>query len=135
MRFGKAFIGFAVAVSCAVPAFAHHSGAMFDRAKTVSLRGVVREFIFTNPHSWIRLTVTDASGASVVWDIEASAPARLVKWGISPQTVRVGDRIGLTMHPLRDGRRGGSLVTVTLANGKTISTVADVNAQTGQPKY
>lgn len=135
MKIGKAFLVLGAAICLVAPVLAHHSGAMFERAKTVQLRGVVREFIFTNPHSWIRLTVTDASGVSAVWDIEASAPARLVKWGITPKTVKVGDRVGLTMHPLRDGRKGGSLVTITLPNGRTISTVADVNAATGKPKY
>src|ERR1700761_2553388 len=62
---------------------AHHSGAMFDRAKTVTLQGTVKEFLFTNPHCWVRLLVPEKGGKVIEWDIEASAPTRLVKWGIS----------------------------------------------------
>jgi hypothetical protein len=110
------------------PALAHHSGAMFDRSKTVTLQGTVKDFQFTNPHVWILLLVPQKDGQVVEWDIEASAPARLIKWGISGQTVHNGDKITLNMHPLKDGRKGGILVDITFANGTHANTDADVNA-------
>jgi hypothetical protein len=109
-------------------AFGHHSGAMFDRAKKVTLQGTVKEFQFTNPHVWILLLVPDKDGKVVEWDIEASAPARLIKWGISNQTVRAGDKITLNMHPLKDGRKGGSLIDITFADGTHATTEGDVNS-------
>jgi hypothetical protein len=118
----------ATALLVATAAHAHHSGAMFDRSKTVTLHGTVKEFQFTNPHVWILLLVPDESGNVVEWDVEASAPARLVKWGISAATVHAGDKITLNMHPLKDGRKGGSLVDITLANGTHATTDTDVNA-------
>lgn len=120
---------FALALTVlATAAVAHHSGAMFDRTKTVALKGTVKEFLFTNPHCWIELLVVDKGRTPVVWDIEASAPTRLVRWGISPQTVHSGDKITLIMHPLRDGRTGGSLVSIIFADGKRADTDTDVNA-------
>ncbi len=115
-------------VSVCTSVFGHHSGAMFDRSKTVTLRGTVKEFQFTNPHVWILLLVPDKAGNAVEWDVEASAPARLVKWGISGQTVHAGDKITLNMHPLKDGRKGGSLVDITFANGTHATTEGDVNS-------
>jgi hypothetical protein len=123
-RFCWAAIGCTLAMS----ATAHHSGAMFDRSKTVTLQGTVKDFQFTNPHVWILLLVPEKDGKVVEWDIEASAPARLVKWGISGETVHNGDKITLNMHPLKDGRKGGSLVDITFANGTHATTDADVNA-------
>jgi hypothetical protein len=108
-------------------AHAHHSGAMFDRSKTVTLQGTVKEFLFTNPHCWIRLLVPDGSGSETEWDIEASAPSRLVQWGISPTKLHTADKISLTMHPLRDGRPGGILVDITFADGTHASTESDAN--------
>jgi hypothetical protein len=101
---------------------------MFDRSKTVTLQGTVKDFQFTNPHVWILLLVPEKDGKVVEWDIEASAPARLIKWGISGETVHNGDKITLNMHPLKDGRKGGSLVDITFANGTHATTDADVNA-------
>jgi hypothetical protein len=89
---------------------AHHSFAMFD-AKTVTvLRGTVVSFSYLNPHSWISVlgTVGDAE-SSVRWDIQATAPFSLARIGISPDTLKPGDKITVAFHPLRDGRHGGSL--------------------------
>lgn len=107
--------------------FAHHSGAMYDRAQTIKLEGTVKEFLFTNPHTWIRLNVLDKDGNVEVWDLEASAPVRMSKWGISPQTLRSGDKVTVNMHPMRDGRKAGSFVDIILADGKFVTTNADVN--------
>jgi hypothetical protein len=122
------FFWAAIGCTLAMSATAHHSGAMFDRSKTVTLQGTVKDFQFTNPHVWILLLVPEKDGKVVEWDIEASAPARLVKWGISGETVHNGDKITLNMHPLKDGRKGGSLVDITFANGTHATTDADVNA-------
>ena len=103
------------------PLWAHHTGAMYDRSKTLTLKGTVKEFLFTNPHCWVRMIVPTASGQEE-WDIEASAPSRLSGWGLTPETLAAGDKITLTTHPLRDGRKGGSLVTLTLPNGKLVDT-------------
>lgn len=113
----------------AAPAFAHHSGAMFDRSKVVTLHGTVKAFMFANPHSWIRLMVLEGSGPAVEWDVEGAATVRMTAWGITPQSVKAGDKVTVRMHPLRDGRRGGSLIDVTLADGRLLKTSTDTQPQ------
>jgi hypothetical protein len=105
---------------CALPVFGHHSFAGFDLSKTITLTGAVKEFQWVNPHSWIQLMVTDAGGSAVEWSIEMSAPSSLVRQGWKPRILKPGDQITVTAHPLRDGRPGGSLVSVTLADGTRI---------------
>jgi hypothetical protein len=112
----------AAAVCTGAPASAHHSGAMFDRAKTVSVSGTVKRYLYTNPHSWITVVTKGDDGMEVSWDVEAFTPGAMQRWGIVPSTLKPGDHISLRLHPLRDGRRGGSLVDITLASGKYVST-------------
>ena len=80
-------IGFAgmALVMCAVPALAHHSFAMFDAEKTVSIEGTVKEFQWTNPHSWILMTVSGAQGEQQ-WAIEMGGPSGLARQGWVPKT-------------------------------------------------
>jgi hypothetical protein len=102
-------------------AMAHHSGAMFERHKTVSLTGTVTSFEWTNPHSWLELDVAGAKGAKMKhWSIELNGPEALFKEGFRPDNPKIGDKIVVVAHPLKDGRPGGSVVSVTLANGKFI---------------
>ncbi len=108
------------ALLCCTPLLAHHSFAAFDMGKTITVSGVVKEFQWLNPHSWIQMVVTDASGNAVEWSIEMSAPSSLVRQGWKPKTLKPGDQITVVTHPLRDGRPGGSLVSLTLADGTRI---------------
>jgi hypothetical protein len=111
-----------VAIAAVTPALAHHSDAMFDSAKEVVLNGTVKEFQYTNPHSWIQLVVPGAEGAAPVeWSIETQAPIVLLRAGIKPTSLQPGDKISLKMHPLKDGAPGGSLVEVKKADGTTLT--------------
>lgn len=92
---------------CALPAFAHHSGAMFDYPNVVTLSGTVREFQFTNPHGYIQLLVPDKTGATQEWSIEMGAPAHLFRAGWKPTTLKAGDKITVTLTPMRAGGMGG----------------------------
>jgi hypothetical protein len=113
---------------CPIPAWAHHSGAMFDRSKTVQLQGTVKEFIYSNPHCWIRLYVTNPQGEVQLWEVEGSPPVRFAKWGVTPEVLKAGDKVTVNMHPIRDGRNAGSFVSIKLANGKFLDSNADVNS-------
>ena len=104
----------------ATASFAHHSGAMFDQAKTVTLAGTVKEYQFTHPHVWIELMVPDAKGKPVQWSIEGEGPQIMARIGLKPKALKVGDKVTLKAHPLRDGRPGGSFITLTLADGQVI---------------
>jgi hypothetical protein len=110
-----------VAAAFAAPAFAHHSFAMFDATKNVTLQGTVKEFEWTNPHSWLRVMVMDEKlGRPVLWALELSSPARLTTMGMHSDSVKPGDVVSVTFHPMRDGTRGGQFIQAVLPDGKAI---------------
>jgi len=97
--------------------FAHHSYAMFDMSQTVTLQGTIRDFQWTNPHSWIWIDVADASGTVQQWGIEGMSPNYLARRGLSKRTLKPGDKVSVNIHPLKGADRGGSFLSVTLADG------------------
>ncbi len=105
----------------ASPAFAHHSAAMFDQTKTVEVKGVVKAWLYTNPHSFLTITVKDDSGAVSDYSFEANGPGYLVRNGWNRNSVKPGDSVTVLMNPLKDGSAGGNLVEVTLPDGKKLS--------------
>jgi len=109
----------------AIPALAHHSFAMFDALKTKTLEGTVTEFQWTNPHSWIRMTVTNADGNAEQWAIEMGGPSGLARQGWRPKTLTPGMEIKAWIHPLRDGANGGQFMAISLPDGTQLG---DVNA-------
>jgi Family of unknown function (DUF6152) len=104
----------------AVPVLAHHSGAMFDRGKTVTLVGTILEYQFKNPHVWIEVMVPDKTGKQVQWSIEGEGPGLMARIGMGPKAFKKGDRVTLHAHPLRDGRSGGSFIDIKMPDGKVI---------------
>jgi len=105
------------ATAAAAPAFAHHSFAMFDAAKKVTLKGTVKEFQWTNPHAWILLMVDDSEGQPEQWAIEMVGPGGLARQGWLPKTLTPGMNISVIMHPLRSGNKGGQYLAVILPDG------------------
>jgi hypothetical protein len=108
--------GVAVAMS-AIPAFAHHSFAMFDAEKSLTLEGTVKEFQWTNPHSWILMMVNNAQGQPEQWAIEMGGPGGLARQGWVPKTLTPGMKVQTIVHPLRDGTNGGQFMAITLPDG------------------
>ena len=108
-----------VMLAVASTASAHHSGAGVDRTRTITITGVVKEFRWTNPHSWIDLEVTDAKGTAV-WSIEMNPPPYLVRSGWKASTLKPGDKISVTLNPIRTGEPGGIFVSVTLGDGRVL---------------
>ncbi len=100
-----------------MPAFAHHSFAMFDAEKKVTLNGTVKEFQWTNPHSWILIMVPNAAGTPEQWAIELGAPGGLARQGWVPKTLTPGMKVSAVIHPLKDGTHGGQFMAVTLPDG------------------
>ncbi len=96
------------------PVSAHHSFAMFDRSKTVTIEGTVKEFQWTNPHVWIQLNVPDAAGKNVEWSIEGISPNYLSRIGWKPSSVKPGDKASIIINPLRDGTPGGALQQISV---------------------
>lgn len=83
---------------------AHHAGVMFDDGAEVTLEGVVKEFQFTNPHSWLLVEVTNEDGTVTTWGFEAEGPSIMMRRGIRPGDFLPGTRLVVTGHPMRDGR-------------------------------
>jgi hypothetical protein len=108
-----------LALGIVLPAFAHHSHAMYDHSKQVSFNGTVTEFVFRNPHVFLYIDVKDANGATVNYPIEMSNLTNMISRGIGKATFKPGDKVTVNLHPLKDGRPGGSYVTILAPDGKT----------------
>jgi hypothetical protein len=99
---------------------AHHSYAMFDMQRDIQLKGVVSQFKWTNPHAWIVIVIKDKSGADVTWNVEMNSPNNLALLGWKRSTLKAGDQVTMTVHPLKGDKAGGSFMSVVLADGTTM---------------
>jgi hypothetical protein len=95
-------------LSTSTAAMAHHSFAMFDQENPIELTGTVQEFKYTSPHSYILLAVMGQDGTTVIWNLEGQAPSLLARDGWTSQTLKPGDEIIITIHPLQSGAPGGA---------------------------
>ena len=86
---------------------AHHSLSVFDRGKTITLTGTVKDFAWTSPHVFIEIVADNAKGEGVLWSVEGAAPAVLARNGWRPSVLKPGDKISLSIHPRKDGASGG----------------------------
>jgi Family of unknown function (DUF6152) len=107
--------------SSAVPASAHHSAAPFDLANEIVIKGTIKEVQWTNPHAWIQVNVPKDGGAVVEWSFETEGPNVLTRAGIMRNTLKPGDVVTVTGHPLKDGRPGASMITVEKDDGSVLS--------------
>ena len=112
----------ALLLAFSTPAFVHHSGAMFDREKTITITGTVTEFNWQNPHATFRIDVPNAKGQMESWAIEMNSPNNLVHIGWKRSSIKPGDKVTVKISPLRDGRPGGLYIGITLADGKYLGT-------------
>lgn len=101
-------------------ALAHHSFAMFDQTTQKTIVGTVKEFQWTNPHIWVQVLVKDPkTGEAQEWSIEGGSPNGLTRQGWRRSTMKTGDAVEVTIHPLKDGTYGGSLMKVVV-NGEPV---------------
>ena len=101
---------------------AHHSGSMFEEKKTITLTGVIKEFQYTNPHSWLIIDVTGDDGKVTSWGFEAEGPSTLLRAGIKKSDFKPGTKITMTGRPMRDGRPAGYWVSaVRESDGKVFN--------------
>ena len=115
-----------LALATTEAAWGHHSFAMFDASHEKSLTGTIREFQWTNPHTWVWLDVPSASGSLLEeWGIEGMSPNFLGRRGWSKNTLQPGDKVTVVIHPLKDGSKGGSFLSVTLSDGNVMSMMGD----------
>jgi len=108
----------ALVLIASASALAHHSAAMFEEKRTITVEGVVKEFQFTNPHSWLLVDVTDKNGKVTTWGFEAEGPSTLQRAGIRPSEFPVGTKLTITGRPMKDGRPAAIWEYAVRADGK-----------------
>ena len=115
----------------AAPVLAHHSFAMFDFSRIVTVHGVVKEFQWTNPHVilWVE-SEAKAGEAPVTWTAELTSPGNLTRGGWTKRSLQPGDKVDVDLAPLRDGQHGGGFRRVViLATGQVLTS----DLRTGKP--
>jgi hypothetical protein len=98
--------------------FAHHSFAVYDHNRTLTLHGTVTKFQWTNPHAYLELDVPDAKGATKHWSLEMTSINMMQRTGWRSNMIKFGDKVTAVMAPLLDGQPGGLCLEVTLPDGK-----------------
>ena len=93
---------------------------MFDQAKTVTIQGTVKSFELINPHSWLYVETTDTAGKPAEWALEMGGSGAMARAGWQKDTVKIGDRISVDLHPLKDGTYGGQFLRAKLPDGKAM---------------
>jgi hypothetical protein len=102
-------------IICATLVKAHHSFAMFDPGRTVTITGTVEEFQWTNPHVLILVAVKDVINSQpLVWSIEATSPGNLRRQGWNKDSLKPGDRVEVIGNPLRNGNPGAGFVSLKI---------------------
>ena len=115
---GVILIALAVSILLTQPAGAHHSGAMFEAQKTITVEGVVKEFQYTNPHSWLLVDVKSKNGTVTTWGFEAEGPSTLKRAGIRPSDFAPGTKLTITGHPMKNGSAAATWVEAIRTDGK-----------------
>jgi hypothetical protein len=128
----KVLILASASLCVADPVFAHHSFAMFNREKADNITGTVKEYEWTNPHVWIHITVPDDAGTPREWSFEMQSVQQDAAAGWRADSVKPGDKVSIEYHPLKDGSRGGQLMSATLANGQHLGPPAAPQRVFGQ---
>ena len=114
----SAAIGIVGLVLGASTAVSHHSEAMFDPDKVVTVTGTVTEFQYSNPHAWLWVRARDEEGT--LWAFEAGSTSSLMRTGIKKSSLQSGDEVTVQAHPLRDGRPAGQWLAVTKSDGTAL---------------
>jgi len=120
----RGIIGWVAAITICVSSSlaAHHSPAAFDRTKELKLTGIVKEFKWQNPHTYLDVDVPKARGSDVeTWTVEMTSPTYLAKAGWKNNTVKPGDKVTVTVNPLREGdKNSGIFVSILLSDGRVL---------------
>jgi hypothetical protein len=117
----------AIVCGAASLAYSHHSHAMFDHTKPQTVTGTVKQFLFRNPHVYLYVDAKNQRGEVVTYWIEMSNIQNMIKQGINQNTLKVGDVVTVTMHPLKDGRPGGNYETLKMGDGRSFGREPDLN--------
>jgi hypothetical protein len=117
---GSVLVAVLMGMVALAPLTAHHSPAVFDRTKEVTLTGTVKDFRWQNPHTWIQIEVPGERGGTVLWGVELTSPTYLVRAGWRSNTIKPGDTVSIVVNPVRTGEPAGIFVSMTLADGTVL---------------
>jgi len=121
MRSGLVIVSVvAVGLLIPLPVAAHHGSAAFDTGKRVTLKGTVKEWVYSNPHCLLSLEVTGDDGKVVQWIAEGQAPNVIFPVGYRKDSFRAGDQVSITVEPVKNGRPMGRIIQAVLADGKAL---------------
>ena len=113
----------------ASPVSAHHSFGLFDMSKTAEIEGTVVKLEWSNPHCWLFIESGPSSNAAAVnYGFELTSVGEMTRRGWTKISVKPGDKIKVTYHPVRDGRPAGYMMSVMTADGKYIGRPPPANA-------
>jgi hypothetical protein len=115
------------------PLVAHHGTASFDTSKDVTLKGTVTEWIWANPHCFLKFDAMDDTGAVRNWAVEVSNPTDMTKRGWARLSFKIGDTVTVILQPVKNGAPIGRLKTVTLPDGSTLTAMGPPPAATPPP--
>jgi len=119
----RTFLAMGLLLSAGHQALAHHSYVMFDQTKRATVQGTVHALEWTNPHVWVWVSVKDVSGAATIYGFETNAPSELSRFfGWHKHVLAAGEPVTVDYSPLKSGRPGGALRTITFADGRTLRT-------------
>lgn len=121
IKFFVSFIGAAVLLVISGAVFAHHGRSNYDVASTATVKGIVTEFQWVNPHALILIDVTGEDGKVEKWIAETNSPNTLSRQGWTRNTVKVGDQITLVGHRVKGGGFYMNFSKITFADGKELS--------------
>ena len=106
---------------CAAPAQSHHSNVAYEVTKVITITGIVKEFQWVNPHTWLHVVVDDGKGGKVEWAAEGRAPGILGRAGWSRSVLKPGETVTIDMSPAKDGTKVGIIARITKADGTILS--------------
>ena len=124
----RILFAFVAVLAVSAPAGAHHGSASFDTSKQVTLSGTVTDYIWANPHCFLKFDAKDDTGAVRNWAVEVSNPTDMTKRGWSRGSFKVGDQVTVTLQAVKTGAPIGRLTKVELPDGSTLGGGAEIGA-------
>jgi hypothetical protein len=123
MKTGPIVASIALAVALLQPAaiLAHHSNSAYEVQKVITITGVVKEFVWSNPHTWLHVIVDDGQGGKVEWACEGRAPGILLRAGWTRNSLKPGETVTVDMSPAKNGSKTSIIARVTKADGTILS--------------
>ena len=121
MRIAAGVLGAALVLLEPRAALSHHSNVAYEVNKVITITGVVREFQWVNPHTWVYVVVDDGKGGKVEWAAEGRAPGVLLRAGWTRNSLKAGETVTIDMSPAKDGTRSAIIARVTKADGTILS--------------